>query len=113
MIAIANIGKYLSVLFQRIEQILHEHGSVLHLYLQSRLPICAKYNCFNRKNHSEKAKNDQIKGKTFIIVFFLYIAVGSYAISLWEPEMTSYFTAVYFNLLSLTSAGLGDYWPKK
>jgi hypothetical protein len=113
MIAIANIGKYLAVLFHRIEHIVHEFCGILQEHLNRRLKIFAKCNCFNCKNHIEESETGQIKGKTFFIIFFIYITIGSYAISLWEPELTSYSTAVYFNLLSLTSAGLGDYWPKK
>ncbi|KAH7708313.1 Protein EGL-23 a [Aphelenchoides avenae] len=45
------------------------------------------------------------------IAFVIYIALGSLAISLYEPEM-DYFKAIYFNFVTLTTIGLGDIIPE-
>ncbi|CAD5225857.1 unnamed protein product [Bursaphelenchus okinawaensis] len=49
---------------------------------------------------------------TLAVIFALYLIIGSFIISLYEPEMT-FFTAIYFTFVSLTTIGLGDIVPKR
>ncbi|VDK86372.1 unnamed protein product [Litomosoides sigmodontis] len=45
-------------------------------------------------------------------LFIIYIIAGSLLLSSYEPEMP-FFTAVYFNFITLTSIGLGDIVPQR
>ncbi|VDK48751.1 unnamed protein product, partial [Gongylonema pulchrum] len=45
------------------------------------------------------------------ITFLIYLLLGSYVFSLYEPDM-DFFKAVYFNFITLTTIGLGDVVPK-
>uniref|UniRef100_A0A0N5A3X0 Potassium channel subfamily K member 18 n=1 Tax=Parastrongyloides trichosuri TaxID=131310 RepID=A0A0N5A3X0_PARTI len=48
---------------------------------------------------------------SLIGLFIIYIIMGAMLLSTYEPEMT-FFNAIYFNFVSLTSIGLGDIVPK-
>uniref|UniRef100_A0A1I8AAQ9 Ion channel n=1 Tax=Steinernema glaseri TaxID=37863 RepID=A0A1I8AAQ9_9BILA len=45
------------------------------------------------------------------ITFIIYLLLGAYLLSLYEPEM-DYFKAFYFNFVTLTTIGLGDFVPR-
>uniref|UniRef100_A0A2K6W7G5 Potassium channel domain-containing protein n=1 Tax=Onchocerca volvulus TaxID=6282 RepID=A0A2K6W7G5_ONCVO len=49
---------------------------------------------------------------TLFILFIIYVIAGSLLISSYEPEIP-FFTAVYFNFITLTSIGLGDIVPQR
>ena len=42
------------------------------------------------------------------VLFVVYLLGGSFALSLYEPEM-DYLQAVYFNWVSLSTIGLGEW----
>lgn len=44
-------------------------------------------------------------------IFIVYSLLGALLLSCYEPEMT-FFKAIYFNFITLTSIGLGDVIPK-
>jgi hypothetical protein len=44
-------------------------------------------------------------------IFILYSLLGALLLSCYEPDM-SFFKAIYFNFITLTSIGLGDVIPK-
>ncbi|VDM99485.1 unnamed protein product, partial [Thelazia callipaeda] len=46
------------------------------------------------------------------IAFLTYLIFGAYAFSLYEPDM-DFFTAIYFNFVTLTTIGLGDLVPRR
>ena len=45
------------------------------------------------------------------ISFTLYMLFGAKILSIYEPEM-DFFRALYFNFVTLTTVGLGDFIPK-
>ncbi|KAE9553497.1 hypothetical protein FO519_003289 [Halicephalobus sp. NKZ332] len=48
---------------------------------------------------------------SLLLFFVLYIFIGASLLSSYEPDMT-FFKAIYFNFVSLSSIGLGDIYPR-
>uniref|UniRef100_A0AC34QJX1 Potassium channel domain-containing protein n=1 Tax=Panagrolaimus sp. JU765 TaxID=591449 RepID=A0AC34QJX1_9BILA len=48
---------------------------------------------------------------TLSVIFFLYLVIGAFVISLYEPDM-GLFKAFYFIFVSCTTVGLGDLVPR-
>ncbi|KHN73132.1 TWiK family of potassium channels protein 9 [Toxocara canis] len=46
------------------------------------------------------------------VTFFGYLFCGAYILSLYEPEL-DFFKAFYFNFITVTTVGLGDFVPKR
>uniref|UniRef100_A0A0K0F0B4 Potassium channel subfamily K member 18 (inferred by orthology to a human protein) n=1 Tax=Strongyloides venezuelensis TaxID=75913 RepID=A0A0K0F0B4_STRVS len=68
----------------------------------------------NDNSESEDEENDNAYSNqtcSLIGLFIIYIIIGAMMLSSYEPEMT-FFNAIYFNFVSLTSIGLGDIVPK-
>uniref|UniRef100_A0A0K0E4S4 Potassium channel domain-containing protein n=1 Tax=Strongyloides stercoralis TaxID=6248 RepID=A0A0K0E4S4_STRER len=61
----------------------------------------------------DEEKNNTYSNQTCSLIglFIIYIIFGGMMLSAYEPEMT-FFNAIYFNFVSLTSIGLGDIVPK-
>ena len=49
---------------------------------------------------------------TLCLLFFAYLLTGAAIISSYEPEMR-FFEAFYFNFVTLTTIGLGDFVPRR
>ncbi|CAG9532869.1 unnamed protein product [Cercopithifilaria johnstoni] len=57
--------------------------------------------------------NEQLnRTLALIVLFIIYVIAGSLLLSSYEPEMP-FFTAIYFNFITLTSIGLGDIVPQR
>ncbi|CEF71256.1 Potassium channel subfamily K member 18 [Strongyloides ratti] len=72
----------------------------------------------NKKKEEESDSEDEEKSHSYsnqtcslMGLFIIYIILGGMMLSAYEPEMT-FFNAIYFNFVSLTSIGLGDIVPK-
>lgn len=48
---------------------------------------------------------------SLLLFFVLYTFIGAALLSAYEPDMT-FFKAIYFNFVSLSSIGLGDIYPR-
>ncbi|GMT37132.1 hypothetical protein PFISCL1PPCAC_28429 [Pristionchus fissidentatus] len=48
---------------------------------------------------------------TLCLLFALYLLIGAHVLASYEPEM-GFFEAFYFNFVTLTTIGLGDFVPK-
>ncbi|RCN42627.1 Ion channel [Ancylostoma caninum] len=59
------------------------------------------------ENEPRKTGEAVVLGLTFSI----YLLVGAKVLSVYEPEM-DFFKAFYFNFVTLTTIGLGDFVPK-
>jgi len=59
----------------------------------------------------EDERNPHKGAVALFFAFILYIVLGSWLISAYEPHM-DYFKAVYFNFVTLTTIGLGDVVPE-
>ncbi|KAI6186175.1 TWiK family of potassium channels protein 9 [Aphelenchoides besseyi] len=110
LLVIANLGKFLAEVLKTVNR---------------RLSRCFR-SCFCRKKQHPSKKalltpvdengnelesdNDQSTPFGLFIAFILYILIGSMVISIYEEDMT-FFKAVYFNFVSLTTIGLGDVVP--
>lgn len=61
---------------------------------------------------SEGEELDDTQTLSLFVLFILYIALGGFMLACYEPDMT-FFNAVYFNFVTLTSIGLGDIVPRR
>ncbi|VDN94512.1 unnamed protein product [Brugia pahangi] len=63
---------------------------------------------------SEMTDDNEQSNRTLalFVLFFIYVITGSLLLSSYEPEMP-FFTAIYFNFITLTSIGLGDIVPQR
>ncbi len=52
------------------------------------------------------------QGIILLLIFSMYILIGSILMSTYEPEM-NFFDAIYFNFVTLTTIGLGDIVPRR
>uniref|UniRef100_A0A915PH83 Potassium channel domain-containing protein n=1 Tax=Setaria digitata TaxID=48799 RepID=A0A915PH83_9BILA len=68
----------------------------------------------SKTNISEMSDSDEQSNRTMalLILFIIYVIAGSLLLSTYEPEMP-FFTAIYFNFITLTSIGLGDIVPQR
>uniref|UniRef100_A0A914XUR9 Potassium channel domain-containing protein n=1 Tax=Plectus sambesii TaxID=2011161 RepID=A0A914XUR9_9BILA len=111
MIAIANIGKYISDMIQWLERRMRKR----YREYKERKIIKSTDRALNRleeeRNDAEDKEKSRLTGDRLVIAFVLYVAIGSALMTTWENQM-SYWIAVYFNVFSLTTIGFGDYWPR-
>uniref|UniRef100_A0A8R1I912 Potassium channel domain-containing protein n=1 Tax=Caenorhabditis japonica TaxID=281687 RepID=A0A8R1I912_CAEJA len=68
------------------------------------------------EEESEQKEEDQEPRKSeesiaLMITFTCYLFAGAKILSVYEPEM-DFFKALYFNFVTLTTVGLGDFVPK-
>ncbi|CAD5219834.1 unnamed protein product [Bursaphelenchus okinawaensis] len=66
-----------------------------------------------KKSEGESEDDDQpiSHGLPLLAIFVVYSFTGALLMSAYEPDM-SFFKAIYFNFITLTSIGLGDVVPK-
>ncbi|EFO12633.1 hypothetical protein LOAG_15900, partial [Loa loa] len=64
--------------------------------------------------NSEISDDNEQTNRTLslFVLFIIYVIAGSLLLSSYEPEMP-FFTAIYFNFITLTSIGLGDIVPQR
>uniref|UniRef100_A0AC35ET13 Potassium channel domain-containing protein n=1 Tax=Panagrolaimus sp. PS1159 TaxID=55785 RepID=A0AC35ET13_9BILA len=60
---------------------------------------------------SSESEEENNQAVSLLIFFGVYMFCGSAILSSYEPDM-SFFKAIYFNFVSLSSIGLGDIYPK-
>ncbi|CAI4231902.1 unnamed protein product [Auanema sp. JU1783] len=68
----------------------------------------------NEEENNEEAESQERKTDESIalaVTFALYLLMGAKVLSVYEPEM-DFFEAFYFNFVTLTTIGLGDFVPK-
>ncbi|TMS39268.1 hypothetical protein L596_005817 [Steinernema carpocapsae] len=63
------------------------------------------------ESQNDEEERDHGESIGLSITFVIYLLVGAYLLSLYEPEM-DYFKAFYFNFVTLTTIGLGDFVPR-
>ncbi|KAM3726614.1 TWiK family of potassium channels protein [Dirofilaria immitis] len=136
LLTIADLGKFISqIIFAcsdrfiaQMKMIICNHKSSKYINNNSRNKSLRRENSIigsirRNKNDreidgsiasSEISDNDEQSNRTLtlFILFVIYVIAGSLLISTYEPEMP-FFTAVYFNFITLTSIGLGDIVPQR
>ncbi|KAI6175922.1 hypothetical protein M3Y97_00743200 [Aphelenchoides bicaudatus] len=132
LLTIADIGLFLSKLIHKISdlsiaaykkwrkaknQSARSTGTVVKSSSNGSLPNSPHE--LNEKNEDDEEnefgevpKRRSSESIILAIVFAVYLFVGSFIISLYEPQM-DFFTAFYFNYISLSTIGLGDMVPKR
>ncbi|KAH7721362.1 Protein EGL-23 a [Aphelenchoides avenae] len=65
----------------------------------------------SKRRDSDDEDQEIAQTVPLIIMFVVYVFAGAFLMSMYEPDMT-FFKAVYFNYVSLTSIGLGDIVPR-
>uniref|UniRef100_A0A914C6W4 Potassium channel domain-containing protein n=1 Tax=Acrobeloides nanus TaxID=290746 RepID=A0A914C6W4_9BILA len=76
------------------------------------------YEHYDQENESYEESESDISQRrtteavTLGVIFLIYIIIGSFVISLYEPDM-DLFKAFYFNFVTLTTIGLGDITPRR
>ena len=63
------------------------------------------------EEHPEQEVKKAVDSIGLGISFTLYMLFGAKILSIYEPEM-DFFRALYFNFVTLTTVGLGDFIPK-
>lgn len=66
----------------------------------------------SKRRDSDDEDQEIAQTVPLIIMFVVYVFAGAFLMSMYEPDMT-FFKAVYFNYVSLTSIGLGDIVPRR
>jgi hypothetical protein len=102
MIAIANMGKYMSNAIQWCEEKVTQAWRKLRMKLRTEQSELSEY---------EDEPRIRLSGEWLFLTTVVYILLGSALIASWESW--DFFTAVYFNFFSITTIGFGDYWPRK
>ena len=64
------------------------------------------------EEEAEQEYSAGFQAAAVMVVFVLYIVVGGIMLPMYEPDM-EFFSALYFNFVTLTTVGLGDLVPKR
>ncbi|GMT26170.1 hypothetical protein PFISCL1PPCAC_17467 [Pristionchus fissidentatus] len=131
MLAIANLGKFLAALLKswtrpiikccgrihrrcfRKSYSAKERQRLMDAGKKSKLESTGDEDEEEEEGEEEGEESSESSTDAFILFvsFVLYVIIGSFVISLYEPKM-GFFEAVYFNFVTLTTIGLGDLVPQ-
>jgi len=125
MLVIANLGKFLAELLRRWTRMFSIFFRRIYFRLFKTRGVRSKTKLLEvtmNNNHNNLISKDEPEpvseeeglsqgALSLFVSFILYILVGSFLISSYEPEM-DWFKAIYFNFVTLTTIGLGDLVPR-
>ncbi|VDN55678.1 unnamed protein product [Dracunculus medinensis] len=111
MLAIANLGKFLSAFLKRWTKSAVKNFRNFFETGRKRFRSKEKQALVNYNDIHDVNVGSWLDAIVLLSAFFLYLIVGSVLIAAYEKEM-DFFGAIYFNFVSLTTIGLGDLIPK-
>ncbi|KAE9416531.1 hypothetical protein Angca_008936, partial [Angiostrongylus cantonensis] len=117
LLAIADLGKFLSELMTKCTKILERMKKFVKKTMleksHSQEDIVALEDGKEKHDEISESEDDEENSQATLlfILFIIYIVLGGLMLATYEPDM-DFFKAIYFNFVTLTSIGLGDIVPR-
>ncbi|KAL6738368.1 hypothetical protein Aduo_011923 [Ancylostoma duodenale] len=117
LLTIADLGMFLAILLRKSTNFMYSAMQCCGRSLwKDGMLSTARDLKIGEEDGEEETKDENEPRKTgeavaLGLTFTIYLLVGAKVLSVYEPEM-DFFKAFYFNFVTLTTIGLGDFVPK-